>query len=289
MDEPTASLPADEVARLFDAVRKMRDQGVAVIYVSHRLEEIFAIADRVVVLRDGRAGRRGRSMRRSPDDLVRLIVGCGRRRSVTRAPSSATARRVWEVERRLQSTVSGQSRSRSRPGEMLGLTGLRGAGQETIGRAMFGLEPFAPRRVLLDGKRRGATRAAESMALGLRFASGDRRGGIGRAGIFGRRKSVPQSLRRRTSRVFSPICPARNAARRRISAASFSCGPTIRRCMVENLSGGNQQKVVLGPLAEPQGQASHPRGPDGRRRCRREGRDLPAALRSAARPACRSS
>ena len=75
LDEPTASLPADEVARLFTALRRLRDRGVGMIYVSHRLDEVFEIADRMVVLRDGRVAGERRLAETTPEEAILLIVG----------------------------------------------------------------------------------------------------------------------------------------------------------------------------------------------------------------------
>jgi ribose transport system ATP-binding protein len=243
MDEPTASLPADEVARLFDAVRKMRDRGVAVIYVSHRLEEIFAIADRVVVLRDGMLVGDQPIHATSPDDLVRLIVGDAVK-PIQRAPVSVIGRHVWEMIGGVIGDVGPVSFA-VRPGEMLGLTGLRGAGQELIGRGMFGLVPFTQGRCLLDGEEIAPEGAAAAMALGLRFASGDRRGESVVPGF-----SVAENLFlnpcAQARSVFSPILPKLERHAAQELGGFVDLRPNDPAIMIETLSGGNQQKIVLG-------------------------------------------
>jgi ribose transport system ATP-binding protein len=243
MDEPTASLPADEVARLFDAVRSMRAHGVAVIYVSHRLEEIFAIADRVVVLRDGRLAGARAIHQTDPDDLVRLIVGSAVK-PVTRTPVEATRRRVWELVGAVAGGVGPVSFS-IKPGEMLGLTGLRGAGQETIGRAIFGLIPFTAGDCLLDGKEVTVGDPAQSIAMGLRFASGDRRAESLVPGF-----SVAENLFLnpcfKDKSILSPIHLDAERQSARKLGGFLQLSPNDPRALVENLSGGNQQKVVLG-------------------------------------------
>ena len=243
MDEPTASLPADEVARLFDAVRSMRAQGVAVIYVSHRLEEVFAIADRVVVLRDGRLVGDRAIRATDPDDLVRLIVGAAVK-PVIRTAAEHTRRRVWELVGAAAGGAGPVSFS-VKPGEMLGLTGLRGAGQEAIGRAMFGLLPFTAGSCLLDGKETMIRSPADAIAQGLRFASGDRRGESVVPGF-----SVAENMFLnpciKNKSVLSPINPGleRRAARR--LGGFLQLSPNDPAGLVEDLSGGNQQKVVIG-------------------------------------------
>jgi ribose transport system ATP-binding protein len=243
MDEPTASLPADEVARLFDAVRSMRAHGVAVIYVSHRLEEIFSIADRVIVLRDGRLAGARAIYETDPDDLVRLIVGSAVK-PVTRTAVEDTRQRVWEMVGAAAGGVGPMSFS-VKPREMLGLTGLRGAGQETIGRAIFGLIPFTAGECLLDGKEVVVNDPGEAIAAGLRFASGDRRAESIVQGF-----SVAENLFLnpciKHKPVLSPIhLGAERQAARRLGGF-LQLSPNDPQAMVENLSGGNQQKVVLG-------------------------------------------
>jgi ribose transport system ATP-binding protein len=243
MDEPTASLPADEVARLFDAVRSMRAHGVAVIYVSHRLEEIFAIADRVVVLRDGRLAGNRSIHATDPDDLVRLIVGSAVK-PIVRTPVVPKSRPVWEMVGAAAGGVGPVSFA-VKPGEMLGLTGLRGAGQETIGRAIFGLIPLEKGDCLLDGKEIEITGPAGSIAMGLRFASGDRRGESVVQGF-----SVAENLFlnpcTQDKSALSPIPPRAERQAARDLGGFLRLSPNDPHMLIENLSGGNQQKVVIG-------------------------------------------
>jgi len=243
MDEPTASLPADEVARLFEAVRSMRAHGVAVIYVSHRLEEIFAIADRVVVLRDGCLVSDRAIHTTDPDDLVRLIVGSAVR-PIIRTPVAPTSRPVWEMVGVVAEGVGPVSFS-LKAGEMLGLTGLRGAGQETIGRAIFGLVPLESGDCLLDGREIALADPAGSIATGLRFASGDRRGESVVQGF-----SVAENLFlnpcTQNRSPLSPISPRVEQRAARDLGGFLRLAPNDPQMPIENLSGGNQQKIVLG-------------------------------------------
>ena len=139
LDEPTASLPADEVARLFAAMGALKARGVGMIYVSHRLDEVFRIADRVVVLRDGRVVGEERTQDTNPARLIGMIVGrttfdAFKRTNGNRAPSAS-------LSRALTTARAGPADFEVRRGELLGLVGLRGAGQEDIGRALFGATP----------------------------------------------------------------------------------------------------------------------------------------------------
>ena len=140
LDEPTASLPADEVARLFNALRRLRAHGVGMIYVSHRLDEVFEIADRMVVLRDGIVAGERVVAQTSPEETILLIVG--------REPSQVF-RRPAEREGSPRLGLAavhvgavGPIDADIHAGEIVGLVGLRGAGQEMVSRALFGVEPL---------------------------------------------------------------------------------------------------------------------------------------------------
>ncbi|MEP2427138.1 MAG: ATP-binding cassette domain-containing protein, partial [Tateyamaria sp.] len=139
LDEPTASLPADEVDRLFTAIRPLRDKGVGMIYVSHRLDEIFQIADRVAVLRDGAMVGMRSIEHTTPEELVQKIVG-----RKTRETVKATQQAGAPVLSLCNFDVGGVQNLNIdlQQNEVLGLVGLRGAGHEAISRALFGLVPF---------------------------------------------------------------------------------------------------------------------------------------------------
>ena len=195
LDEPTASLPADEVARLFAALRRLRARGVAMIYVSHRLDEVFEIADRMVVLRDGRVAGERVVAKTTPDETILLIVGREPSQVFRRPPERHGSPRLA-----LQSVMVeavGPVECEIHSGEIVGLVGLRGAGQESVGRALFGVSPMTGGRVLLDG--RHVTVALAARGDGARHQSRLRRPRrrIDHAESVGAREPVPQSGRGR--------------------------------------------------------------------------------------------
>src|SRR5256714_11198778 len=146
LDEPTASLPADEVARLFAALRRLRTRGVGMIYVSHRLDEVFEIADRMVILRDGRLVSACKVCDTNPGEAVLRIIGREPSQLFRRpAQHEGQARLAFE---RMRTDAVGPLDCRMRAGEIVGFVGLRGAGQECIGRALFGLEPLHAGRIV---------------------------------------------------------------------------------------------------------------------------------------------
>ncbi len=172
LDEPTASLPTGEVSRLFEVLRRLRARGVAMIYVSHRLDEVFEIADRMVVLRDGRLAGERVVAKTNPEEAILLIVG--------RAPAQVF-RRPAKREGAARLSLRGLRSERVGPvdlalhaGEVVGLVGLRGAGQEQVGRALFGMAPLSGGELRLDGVRVAPASPAAAMALGVHLVCGDR-------------------------------------------------------------------------------------------------------------------
>jgi ribose transport system ATP-binding protein len=243
LDEPTASLPADEVARLFGALRRLRARGVGMLYVSHRLDEVFEIADRMVVLRDGRVAGERVVAQTSPDETILLIVG--------REPSQVFRR---PAERRgsprlaLQSVAIGAVGPVDcmiHAGEIVGFVGLRGAGQECVGRALFGVTPATGGVILLDGEPIAATSPRQAMGHGVNLVCADRTG-----------ESIMPNLTVRENLFLNPVAAGLNLfsvlGPRRETRAALELGqqlglrPNDPTLAIELLSGGNQQKVVIG-------------------------------------------
>lgn len=244
LDEPTASLPADDVARLFTSLRHLKTRGVAMIYVSHRIDEVFEIADRMVVLRDGRVVAERATSEVSPRETIRLIVGREPEQVFRRPRSGDGAARL-----RLEGVVAdgvGPVSAVLHAGEIVGLVGLRGAGQERIGRALFGLVPVTAGRILLDGIRLQSRAPEAAMKAGIGLVWGDRTDGSivptlsVRENFFLNPRAAP--ARRRTG-FLSPR--AETAAARRLGVA-VGLVPNDPAMPIEALSGGNQQKVVVG-------------------------------------------
>src|SRR5438067_5039532 len=154
MDEPTSSLTAHETAELFRLIRDLKARGLAVIYISHRLEELAAIADRLVILRDGRAVYAGTWGELSPDEIIRHMAG----RELTEIFPPRAAERG---EARLR--VEGLTRAgkfagvtfEARAGEVVGLAGLAGAGRTELVEAIFGAQPADSGEIYLNGARLG--------------------------------------------------------------------------------------------------------------------------------------
>jgi ribose transport system ATP-binding protein len=243
LDEPTASLPANEVARLFTSLRLLRERGVGMIYVSHRLDEVFEIADRIVVLRDGRMVGERATAGTSPEEVILLIVG-REPSQIFRRPAQRTGLARLELAA-LEVGDVGPIDCRLHAGEIVGLVGLRGAGQESVGRALFGLAAHTDGHILLDGKRFAPGSPRQAMQQGVSLVCADRMA-----------DSVVPNLTVRENLFLNPLAagrhplaflwPAKEHAHAFRLGQDIGLRPNDPALPIEWLSGGNQQKVVVG-------------------------------------------
>jgi ribose transport system ATP-binding protein len=242
LDEPTASLPADEVERLFEAIRRLRARGVGMIYVSHRLDEIFRIADRVVVMRDGNKVGEKPVSETTPDELVSLIVGSTTLELFKKAELGSGKVRV--AVKNLETSAAGPVTFNIRQGELLGLVGLRGAGQEEIGRALFGALPHRG-SVLIDGAAPDLSSPRAALGSGIGLMARDRTEESVAFSLSVRENAFlnPAAVGRGLLSYLSPRTEARMAEE---LGASVGLRPNDPDLPIEGLSGGNQQKVVVG-------------------------------------------
>jgi len=241
MDEPTAALSAVEVERLFGVVETLRDGGAAVLFISHRLEEVFELCQRVTVFRDGRLVLSRELAGLSGDDLVRSMVG---RELPERIPQEQKIRdTVLQVERLTREGVFVDVSFEVRAGEILALAGLVGAGRTEVARAIFGIDRYDGGRVTVSGKalRRGSPTAA--MEAGIALVPEDRRqqGLVMEMSIF--RNVALASLRRLRRIGFIRSTSERRFARDWATRLQVKYGRL--GSPMTSLSGGNQQKVVL--------------------------------------------
>ncbi len=241
LDEPTASLPADEVERLFSALRPLKARGVGMIYVSHRLDEIFRIADRVAVLRDGQMVGMRATGHTTPDELVSLIVG-RKAREINRPPVQDGPAILSVTD--LATPSVGPVSFAIRRGELLGLAGLRGAGHEDIGRALFGTIRHRG-HVTLDGAQPDLASAQRAMASGIGLVARDRVHESVAPGLTIRENAFlnPSAMGRR---MMSIMAPANERAKAQDIGRRVGLSPNDPTLTIEALSGGNQQKVVVG-------------------------------------------
>jgi ribose transport system ATP-binding protein len=248
MDEPTAALPPEEVRRLFEVIRRLTAAGTAVIYVSHRLDEVIEIADRITVLRDGRLAVTIQRAEADRKKLVRHILG--------RELSEFHAER-HDVGSDEPALVSCRALSSPldlsnldfdlRPGEVLGFFGLLGAGQSTIADALFGLRPAKAERCTIAGIDRLPANPKGALARGVGYVPADRKG-VGLA----LRLSILENLFLTDMRSIARFGFVRQRyahakAEALVEEYSIRCHSVDQ--LVEDLSGGNQQKVSVAKWA----------------------------------------
>ena len=242
MDEPTAALSSKEVDRLFKVARNLEAQGCAVVFVSHRLDEVFALCSRITVMRDGSTV--GSALAKDLDEakVIKLMVG----REISDLFPKLEAK-IGETVLKVEGLgIDGQFADISfevRAGEIVGLAGLVGSGRSEVVRAIFGVDKYQHGKVTLLGKQHKAGKPAEMMAAGVALVPEDRR----LQGLF-----MPQSIARN-----SAVTMLKRLARAFVLRSSQEAklaqdwGKTLQlkytdpRDPVDRLSGGNQQKVVL--------------------------------------------
>jgi len=250
MDEPTAALSPNEVENLFQTVRKLRERGVAVIYISHRLEEVGVLADTVTVLRDGRHIATRPANELSHGEIIRLMVG----RSLDALFPKEEAEIgdvVFKASGLARRGIFADVSFDLRRGEIVGLAGFVGAGRTEVARSIFGVDPLDGGRIEIEGRpfRPRSPRAA--LRRGLAYLPEDRL----HEGLV-----QPMTISDNTSMAVLPtLTPTgflRPRAERRLARRfmeQLSIKATSSAQVVRSLSGGNQQKVVLGKwlAAEP--------------------------------------
>ena len=244
MDEPTSSLTLSETDRLLELVCELSEQGVSVIYISHRLGEIEHCADRAVVLRDGKNAGQLTMEEVSHDRIVSLMVGRDIKSFYVESNAQQTAGYL-QVRNARSSRYPGKTVSfDAARGEILGFAGLVGAGRSEIAKAMVGLDAHGGAEVSLGGHKLVISKARDAIALGIYLVPEDRRGeGLVTAMTVRENVTLP-SLPRFTSLFMIRRALERKTANEQITSLKIKT-PGCETSVV-NLSGGNQQKVVLG-------------------------------------------
>jgi rhamnose transport system ATP-binding protein len=244
MDEPTASLSLREVNDLFRVVRQLRDSGVAIIFISHRLEEVYEIADRITVLRDGKNAGGGTPQELPQDRLIQMMVGRTLDQLFPKEPAE-NGPVVLEVEGLTRRGIFRDIGFQLRLGEILGLAGLVGARRTEVARAVFGIDPLDAGRVRMDGKTVTIRSPRDALRHGIAYMPEDRQ----HQGLV-LPMPIGQNL---TLAILQQLTVAgwiRPKAEQRV-AQEYGQRLQVRgtkdfKQPVRQLSGGNQQKVVLG-------------------------------------------
>jgi len=242
MDEPTSSLTEREVETLFALIRNLKAQGVSVIFISHRLEEVFQVSDRVTVLRDGRHIGTAPLGELSVPDVVWMMVG----REVTQVSAGAppaNGRVVLEVRDLSRGRALRDVSLQLRQGEILGMFGLVGSGRTDLARALFGADPIDQGEIWIEGRKVTINSPRDAIAHGLGFVPEDRKA----QGLFLNMavgQNVTISALGELERLgFIDFGRMRRLAQEyveRLDIRTPGLGQQVR-----NLSGGNQQKTVI--------------------------------------------
>lgn len=244
MDEPTASLSAHEVAQLFKLVRILREQGVAILFISHRLEEIFEIADWVTVFRDGRHISSRPIAEVTHDNLIRDMVGRELQEFFVKE-SRPQGEQLISVRGLGKEGVFSNISFDIHRGEVLGFAGLVGARRTDVGLALFGIEPGDTGEIIWQGQAQKIRSPEQALQLGIAYVTEDRRQlGLTLPMSIAANITLP-TLRRYLSKLGlvrrGPEANTADDFRKRLSIRSASVWVETGK-----LSGGNQQKVVLG-------------------------------------------
>ena len=242
MDEPTASLSLNEINDLFDIIRELKTHGVSVIYISHHLEEAFEISDRITVLRDGRRVSTQPTSSLNVDSLIRLMVG---RDLSEKFPKEAATRgkEVLRVEGLNQGELLRDIHFSAYAGEVLGIAGLVGSGRTELANAIFGATPIDSGRIYVDGDQARVHSPRDAIRSGIALLTEDRK----QQGLV-LKMSISENI---TLPVLGKLTRGLFTNRRKENelTQTFIRNIAIKTPSVNqlamNLSGGNQQKVVL--------------------------------------------
>jgi ribose transport system ATP-binding protein len=242
MDEPSATLTDHELTALFDLIRQLKSEGVSVVYISHRLEEIFEVCDRATIMRDGKwiATRDVADLTR--EEIIRLMVGRELKDAIPKVPAQPgdIALKIKHLNR---TGVLHDINFEVRKGEVLGLAGLVGAGRTETARAIFGADPIDSGEIEILGKPVKVRSPQDAIKHGIGLVTEDRKQQGLVLGMAVRENTTLANLDLLATLGFIKRKEEREVAEKYRKDLSIKT-PTIEQT-VQNLSGGNQQKVVL--------------------------------------------
>lgn len=248
MDEPTSALSSQEVEKLFNIIRELKEAGKTIIYISHRLEELIEISDNITVLRDGKTIGTVKTEEATIPKIARMMVGDSLKEEEKKSKKAKFGVKILEVKDLSRSLPVGQnfqdiSFSLYR-GEILGITGLMGAGKTELARILFGIDPFKKGQILLDNKTIKSKTSTDALKMGIGLVPEDRQ----RQGLLTNRPLI-ENLSICSLDLLSHFGVL---TRKSIQG---KCNDIISQLdikasgidqIVSGLSGGNQQKVVVG-------------------------------------------
>jgi len=242
MDEPTSAISDKEIGKLYDLIFELKRKGVAIVFISHKLDEVFKVADRITVLRDGRHIATRPAAELDQPALIALMIGREATHAV-RKRESAAGGTLLEVEHLTRAGLFEDVSFRLREREILGIAGLMGAGRTELVETIFGLRRADSGRILLRGREVSIRHPADACARGIALVPEDRKlQGLNLKASTGMNLSIC-SLGRFSLGGVLLSRPEHNAVDRMI--ADMTVKVASRKTPVTSLSGGNQQKVVI--------------------------------------------
>jgi len=244
MDEPTSSLTDSETAQLFNVIRELRQAGVGIIYISHRLDEMAQIVDRVTVLRDGRFICTERFADTSVDEIVSRMVGRALKDKFPPRTSVPCEEIVLSVDGLARGTKLGPVSFELRRGEILGFAGLMGAGRTEVARAVFGADAVDAGTVSMGGVALAIRSPVDAIAQGIAYLSEDRKG-QGLAVNMNVAHNITMARMSAVSNRFGFISQAAEQSAAQRFIAELDIRTPSPRQVARLLSGGNQQKVAI--------------------------------------------
>jgi ribose transport system ATP-binding protein len=245
MDEPTAALTDKEIAELFRITRQLRGEGVGIVHISHRLQELKQISDRVTVMRDGRVIDTLATPDATIEQIISMMVGRTIFEATPEVPETMNPDVVLEVRNLKRGRVIRDVSFSVHRGEIVGIAGLVGAGRTEVARAVFGADPIDSGEIFVNGKRARIRNPTDAVRQGIGYLSEDRKRYGLALGLNVETNIVLASLRRFLTRFgvvrTSSTRAAAEAQVKNLAIKTPSLNQTVR-----NLSGGTQQKVVVG-------------------------------------------
>jgi ribose transport system ATP-binding protein len=242
MDEPSATLTDHELASLFRLIRRLKASGVGVIYISHRMEEIFSICDRVTVLRDGKLVGTKEIGELSREEIIRMMVGRELTEAIPKVPAEVREPAI-EVRHLTRRGELEDINLAVRYGEIVGLAGLVGAGRTELARVLFGADSYDTGEILLNGKPTRIRSPQDAIDKGIGLVTEDRKQLGLILGMTVRENTTLANLEELTRLGFILNRKEREVAQKYIRDLSIRTPSAEQEA--RNLSGGNQQKVVL--------------------------------------------
>ncbi len=244
MDEPTSALTESEINELFRIIHTLRDQGVAIIYISHRLDELKHIVDRISIFRDGRSVSTDDYTAISMGEIVNRMVGRKLENKFPPKQNVPTTEKILEVRHIVRKGVLHDISFDLYRGEILGIAGLMGAGRSELGRAIFGADPIDSGEVLMNGHKLSLRSPADAIKAGIAYLSENRKE-EGLAVKMTLAENVTMANVLEICRRFGVLSRGQEIEVTQRYVKSLNIRTPRLTQIVNNLSGGNQQKVVV--------------------------------------------